>query len=54
LLAKLFDVDVRTISEHLKNIYEQQELVKESTIRNFRIVQNEGIREVKKLLENKE
>ena len=47
LLAKLFDVDVRTISEHLKNIYEQQELVKESTIRNFRIVQNEGIREVK-------
>lgn len=52
LLAKLFDVDVRTISEHLKNIYEQQELVKESTIRNFRIVQNEGIREVTREIEH--
>ena len=26
LMAALFDVDVRTINEHLKNIYAQQEL----------------------------
>lgn len=51
LLAKLFDVDVRTVSEHLKNIYEQQELAKESTVRNFRIVQNEGSREVTREIE---
>jgi hypothetical protein len=33
LMAALFDVDVRTISEHLKNIYEQNELVLGATIR---------------------
>jgi hypothetical protein len=46
LIATLFDVDVRTINEHLKNIYLQDELTKEATIRNFRIVQTEGNRQV--------
>ena len=46
LMAELFDVDVRTISEHLKNIYAQGELGQEATIRKFRIVQTEGKREV--------
>jgi hypothetical protein len=46
LMATLFDVDVRTVNEHLKNIYAQQELVPESTIRKFRIVQQEGSRQV--------
>lgn len=46
LMATLFAVDVRTINEHLKNIYAQGELVAEATIRNFRIVQTEGNREV--------
>ena len=46
LMAALFDVDVRTINEHLKNIYAQQELSPESTIRKFRIVQKEGKRDV--------
>jgi len=46
LMAALFDVDVRTINEHLKNIYAQQELSLESTIRKFRIVQKEGKRDV--------
>lgn len=45
-IAALFDVDVRTVNEHLKNIYETCELQKDSTIRNFRIVQNEGSRNV--------
>lgn len=46
MMAILFDVDVRTISEHLKNIFESYELSRESTIRNFRIVRTEGNREV--------
>lgn len=46
LMATLFDVDVRTVNEHLKNIYAQGEVVAEGTIRNFRIVQTEGSREV--------
>ena len=46
LMAQLFDVNVRTINEHLKNIYEQNELSRETTIRKFRIVQIEGKREV--------
>jgi hypothetical protein len=46
LMASLFDVDVRTVSEHLKNIYETNELEQNRTIRNFRIVQLEGSREV--------
>jgi len=45
-IAALFDVDVRTVNEHLKNIYDTGELQKVSTIRNFRIVQTEGNREV--------
>ena len=45
-MAELFGVDVRTINEHLQNIFNTNELDRDSTIRNFRIVQKEGIREV--------
>lgn len=47
-MAELFDVDVRTINEHLKNIYSSGELKENSTIRKFRIVQTEGKREVER------
>jgi len=46
MLAQLFDVDVRTINEHLQNIFQSEELDKNSTIRKFRIVQTEGNRKV--------
>ena len=46
LMAQLFDVTVPTIYEHLKNIYDQGELVREATIRKFLTVQIEGKREV--------
>jgi len=46
LMAELFAVDVRTISEHLKNVYEVSEIEREATIRKFRIVQTEGNRDV--------
>ena len=45
-ISKLFDKDVRTINEHIKAIYKEEELDEKSTIRNFRIVQKEGNREV--------
>ena len=37
LMAVLFEVDVRTINEHLGNIYENGEQHREATIRKFRI-----------------
>lgn len=46
MMATLYDVDVRTINEHIKKIYSDSELEKDSTIRNFRIVQTEGSRQV--------
>jgi len=50
-MAALFGVDVRTVNEHLKNIFESGELEKDSTIRKFRIVQMEGTRKVKREIE---
>ena len=41
--AELFDVDVRTVSEHLQNIYANGELQEDSVIRKFRITQNDTI-----------
>ena len=51
LMSQLFEVDVRTVNEHLKNIYLQEELSSESTIRKFRIAQLEGTREVSRNIE---
>ena len=42
LMAQLFDVDVRTISEHLKNIFKNGELQEDSVIRKFRITATDG------------
>ncbi|MDA3815712.1 MAG: virulence protein RhuM/Fic/DOC family protein [Patescibacteria group bacterium] len=47
-IARAFEVDVRTINEHILNIYKIRELSKKTTIRKFRIVQKEGKREVKR------
>lgn len=47
-MARLFDVDVRTINEHLKNIFDTEELGELATIRKFRIVQREGNRNVER------
>lgn len=47
-MAELFGVDVRTVSEHLKNIYDSGELLEEATIRKIRIVRQEGVRKVRR------
>ncbi len=51
-LAELYGKDVRTINEHIKNIFEEKELSPEATIRNFRIVQNEGARQISRSLDH--
>lgn len=45
-MAVLFDKNVMTINEHIKNVYSEGELTENSTIRKFLIVQKEGNREV--------
>jgi hypothetical protein len=42
LLAVLFEVDIRTISEHLKNIFNTHDLEENSVIRKSRITANDG------------
>ena len=46
MMAELYGVDVRTINEHIRKIYDDNELSESATVRNFRIVQTEGSREV--------
>ena len=38
MMAALYDVDVRTVNEHIKKIYADGELTEQATIRKFRIV----------------
>jgi hypothetical protein len=45
-MAELFQRDKSTISRHIKNIYAEGELVRNSTVANFATVQNEGDRQV--------
>ena len=46
MMAALYDVDVRTINYHIQKVFEDSELEEGATIQNFRIVQNEGARQV--------
>jgi len=52
LMATLFEVDVRTINEHLGNVYDNGEQHREATIRKFRIVRSEGTRTVEREIEH--
>ena len=45
-MATLYDVNVRTINQHIKKINSDAELEEDSTIRKFRIVQEEGFCQV--------
>ena len=50
-LGELFGVDVRTISEHLVNIFATGELVETATVRKIRRVQREGARDVRRQID---
>jgi hypothetical protein len=52
LMADLFQVSVKTVNEHLINIYDERELDSAATIRKFRIVQTEGVRQVSRLVDH--
>ena len=51
-MAELFDKDRKTITEHIGNIYKENELDKNSTSRIFQLVQKEGSRSVKRITEH--
>ena len=42
MMAELFGVDVRTINEHLKNIFDSSELIEDAVIRKFRITASDS------------
>ena len=49
-MATLFGEDIKTVNEHIKNIYKENELAKKATIRKFRIVQDEKGRYIERNL----
>ncbi len=51
-LGELYGKSVKTINEHIQNIYSEGELAPEATIRKFRIVQTEGSRQVERLVDH--
>jgi hypothetical protein len=51
-IAELFDKDVRTVNEHLVNVFEEGELDRTATIRKFRIVRIEGARTVEREIDH--
>jgi hypothetical protein len=52
LMAELYQVSVKTVNEHLVNIYSENEINPEATIRKFRIVQREGTRDVTRSIDH--
>jgi hypothetical protein len=50
-LCELFQKSKATISEHIKNVFEEGELDSRATVRNFRTVQTEGNREVERAID---
>lgn len=52
LMAELFQVSVPTINEHLKSIYAEGEVEPGATVRSFRIVRQEGSRQVARSIEH--
>lgn len=51
-MVQLFGKGKATISEHIHNIFQEQELDPTSTVRNFRTVQMEGSRKVKRQIDH--
>lgn len=48
LISELFEKDAATVSEHIKNIYAEEELQEDSTTEVFQIDQQEGKRKIKR------
>ncbi len=50
-MAELFQRDKSTVSRHIRNVFEDGELVRESTVAKFATVQNEGNRKVERIID---
>lgn len=50
-MAELFQRDKSVISKHIKNVYDERELISEATVAKFATVQKEGQREVSREIE---
>lgn len=50
-IVELFASSKANISEHIKNIFDSEELSREATVRNFRTVRQEGSRSVTRTIE---
>jgi hypothetical protein len=50
-LVEVYQTAKSTVSEHIKNIYTDEELTPDATVRKIRTVQNEGKREVERALD---
>ena len=50
-MANLFQRDKSTVSRHIKNIFDEGELIREATVAKFATVQNEGNRQVERAIE---
>ena len=48
MMATLYDVSAAAINQHIKKVYDDNELEENGTIKNFLIVQNEGTRTVQR------
>lgn len=51
-ICELFQKSKATISEHIKNVFEEGELSEEATVRKFRTVQIEGNRKVEREIDH--
>lgn len=51
-LAELYGTSVSNINQHISSIYEDEELLPEATIKKYLIVQTEGTRQVKRLIDH--
>ena len=52
MMAQLYNVAIHNINQHIKTIFSEGELLPESTIKNFTIVQKEGSRSESKSIEH--
>ena len=51
-MGRLFNKDVRTVNEHIGNVFSEGELDRQPTIRKFRIVRQEGPRQVQREIDH--
>jgi hypothetical protein len=51
-LCELYQTSKSNVSEHIKHIFDEEELFKNATVRKFRIVQKEGLRNVEREIEH--